>query len=479
MKNLFLMSQSGLESYLKAKAESLKRSETMSAEDIEANTELVVQGPLINAVTRDGDVEFSTDAQGIAHIPIVGMLKNNIDFMSVIGAALFGRATTTYGFITEATKQAESDPEVKGIQYEIDSGGGDVVGIEAASNAIFSAKKPTQAIIHSEAASGGYWLGCQADKLIAVGKTTLLGSIGVAGEFMDETAAEAAEGVQRVILTSTSAPKKRFDIKSESGQQIVVELMDEMHAIFVEHIVRGRSKQVKGITPDFVNKKFGQGGTMGAEKALKNKMIDGILGAGSASGDGRMAASANNQSLDNPGADPVIFNTDNQEENMTFEEFLAQNPEEKTRIETWLAASAGPDLTALSLVDVLALAPVAQTEHDQSLVDAKTEVEAGKLTAAAVKSVGAIIGSSAYGASIKAAGIKVLTGEKDHGNFEDLVALADEQNEKIKSLQIAGGQPPATPGDPGVTVTQAAQAKTVAAAKALSDEINNSENKVK
>jgi len=183
--------------------------------------------------------------------------------------------------------------------------------------------------------------------------------------------------------------------------------------------------------------------------------------------------------LPQPGAKTPVKSDPKQEENMTFEEFLAQNPEEKTRIETWLAASAGPDLTALSLVDVLALAPVAQTEHDQSLVDAKTEVEAGKLTAAAVKSVGAIIGSIAYGASIKAAGIKVLTGEKDHGNFEDLVALADEQNEKIKSLQIAAGQPPATPGDPGVTVTQAAQAKTAAAAKALSDEINNSENKVK
>ena len=304
MNNLFLLSQSGLSTYIKAREEAEKHTEGMSAADIEANTKLVVQGSLINEVENDGTAEFTIDSQGTAHIPIIGMLKNDININDIIGAVIFGRAVTTYNFITQATTQAESDPDVKRIRYEINTGGGEVAGIEPASNAIFNAKKPTESVVYNAAESGGYWLGSQADKFIAVGKTSFLGSIGVATEFVDETVSETAQGKQKIILTSTNAPKKRFDIKTEGGQEIVIGIMDEVHDIFVEHIVRGRSKKVPGINADFVNSKFGQGGTMGAKKALKNKMIDGIISStGSANGGGRMLTSAESQPL-LPGADP-------------------------------------------------------------------------------------------------------------------------------------------------------------------------------
>ena len=484
MKNLFLMSQSGLIAYIKARSEAEKRAEAMTTADIEANTKLVVEGSLINDVDSDGDVEFDVDSDGIAHIPITGMLKNSIGIIDIIRAVISGQSATTYRFIIRATEIANADPDVKGIRYEINTGGGDVAGIEAASNAIFNSKKPTQALVHSAAESGGFWLGSQADEFIALGKTSFLGSVGVAAEFVDETAAETAQGVQKIILTSTDAPKKRFDIKSDEGQAIIVEMMDEMHAIFVEHIVRGRKKKFQAITPDFVNKKFGQGGTMGAKKALRNKMIDGILSStSSANGGGRMSVSADPPST--PGADPdsVTNNTGKPMTEKQFLAFLETNPEAKAFYDGAMAyikavSDAVPDISALSLTDVLALAPTAKTDHETALTDARATVEAGKLTAEAVKQVGGIIGSAEYGASIKAAGIKVLTGEKDHSSFEDLVALADEQNEKIKALQIEGNQPPGTPGDPGLTPAQAAQAKTKASATALSDAINNTENKV-
>jgi len=120
---------------------------------------------------------------------------------------------------------------------------------------------------------------------------------------------------------------------------------------------------------------------------------------------------------------------------MTFEEFIAKFPEEAKRVRAWLEAE-----------DKRKNADI-QAKHEQDLTAARAEVETGKLTKEQIKSVGSVISSDAYGASIKNAGIKVLSGEKDFGNFEDLVALADENNEKLKSMQAKANQPEKTPAE--------------------------------
>lgn len=181
--------------------------------------------------------------------------------------------------------------------------------------------------------------------------------------------------------------------------------------------------------------------------------------------------------------DSVTNNTGKPMTEQQFLAFLETNPEAKAFYDGAMAyikavSDAVPDISALSLTDVLVLAPTAKTDHETALTDARATVEAGKLTAETVKNVGSIISSADYKASVKNAGIKVLTGEKSFDSFQDLVAVADENKEALKALQIASGQPPNTPGDPGLTPAQAAQAKTKASATALSDAINNTENKV-
>ncbi len=466
MNNLYLMSQSQLAKYIQARERIDKITEGMSKDELESNANFVIKGSIINDLDEIGNADFDIDSDGIAHIPIVGMLKNTIGIIDIIGAVLFGKAATTYQYITEATIQAESDGDVKGIIYDLNTGGGEVQGIEATSNAIFNAKKPTKSIVRSSAESGGYWLGAQSDEFIAAGKTSFLGSIGIAAEFIDKTAAETAQGIQRVIITSTDAPKKRFDIKSEDGQQIIIEMMDEMHAIFVEHIVRGRGKQIQGITTDFVNKKFGQGSTMGAKKALRHKMIDGILSA--TNGNGKSLFSAETTTPVKTPVKPIIL-----EENMTLKEYLAQNPEAKAQYDKDIAAVEPVDMSNFELKYILGKAPKAKEQHEKALSDARTEVETGKLSKETITSVVNTISSDAYGKSIKNAGAKVLHGEKDYSSFEDLVTQADEFNAKLKLAGIKIDQPPATPGEQILDKKTLAQAKTKAAAKELSDEIKN------
>ncbi|MCP4568611.1 MAG: hypothetical protein GY841_13625, partial [FCB group bacterium] len=165
-----------------------------------------------------------------------------------------------------------------------------------------------------------------------------------------------------------------------------------------------------------------------------------------------------------------------------FLAFLETNPEAKAFYDSGMeyikaVDETRPDLSAIGLCDILALAPTAKTEHETALEDSRKEVEAGKLTAENIKNVADIISSTGYGESIKAAGIKVLTGEKDHSGFEDMVALADETAEQIKSLTANGEQPGDTPADSS-TAEQAKQTNTKTAAASLSAAINNTENKV-
>lgn len=151
-----------------------------------------------------------------------------------------------------------------------------------------------------------------------------------------------------------------------------------------------------------------------------------------------------------PGKDPVNHNQ-NHGENMTFEEFCAKFPEEAKRIQAWLEAEDKEKMKAVTEL------------HEQAIVDAKTEIEAGKISGADAKYIGTILKSENYGETVKNAGVDVFIGENDMKMFKMLVALEDEQNEKFKSLKIKGNQPGQTPGQDH-TDDPKAQMKTDAAA---------------
>jgi ATP-dependent protease ClpP protease subunit len=183
----------------------------------------------------------------------------------------------------------------------------------------------------------------------------------------------------------------------------------------------------------------------------------------------------NNKTTTKP-AKPVS-KTRNHEENMTFEEFCAKYPDEAARITAWLEAEKAPDVSAMTLSEILALSETAKTEHETALADARKTIEDDKLTAEQVKKVFAVCSSPAY-AALASIGPKVLIGEKDFSSFEDMVVMADQQIATLKAQGLIKEQPDPTPGSGGLTEDQIKQAKTKAAAKGLSDAINNTENKV-
>jgi len=202
-----------------------------------------------------------TTAGSSAEIEISGVITKAPDILAMI----FGGGNTTYSDINAAIATAEQDDSITDITLKIDSPGGEFDGLFDTIAALQSAKKPINALVSNRAASAAFAIATQADTITAVNRAARFGSVGiVAGFRVDDEVVE---------ITSTEAPKKRPDVTTKAGKAVVREMLDEMHALFVEAIAGGR-----GTTIEKVNAGFGRGTTFLADEAIKRGMIDDIAG---------------------------------------------------------------------------------------------------------------------------------------------------------------------------------------------------------
>ena len=108
----------------------------------------------------------------IVVIPLTGSISTG-DSLSSSGS------TITPGLVRDYLARAERDKAVKAIVFRIDSSGGQIEPCEEILLEIERAKE-TKAIVVSMggmAASGGYYISTQADKIVAL-PTTQTGSLG-------------------------------------------------------------------------------------------------------------------------------------------------------------------------------------------------------------------------------------------------------------------------------------------------------------
>lgn len=180
-------------------------------------------------------------------------------------AYMFGGGNTTYAEIEAAIAIAQADPQVKTIEYVIDSPGGSIDGLFDTLAAMQSVTKPTKAVVSNKAASAAYAIAAQADRIVATNRATRFGSVGIV--------ASAVSNPDAHTVTSTDAPKKAPDMATEKGRAEVREELDALHQVFVESIADGRASTVERINAD-----FGQGATLLAGEALERGMIDAVEG---------------------------------------------------------------------------------------------------------------------------------------------------------------------------------------------------------
>ena len=220
---------------------------------------------LLNGRRGSVDEKDFITAGKTAIVPILGPLTKTKDFFF----SLFSDNNTTYDSIIAGVQAADSDDEIENTELNIDSPGGNWIGLTEAVQAIAGAKKPITAKITGMATSAAYVLAAQADKIISSTIGNNIGGLGVVTH-------RFKFGEEKTVRSS-NASKKNPDAFTAQGEKDLKKELDAIETQAIKMVSDGRSAATGGkITEKIVKKDFGRGASMLADEALSLNMIDEI-----------------------------------------------------------------------------------------------------------------------------------------------------------------------------------------------------------
>lgn len=179
------------------------------------------------------------------------------------------------GAMRESLKAAREDDNVKAIVLRIDSPGGSALTSELIWREIelTKIKKPVVVSMGNLAASGGYYIACNADRIFAE-STTITGSIGVFGVLPNFTQLSNRIGIhtEKVKTHANASGYSLFTPLEDNTRAVVQESVEQVYSTFVNRVAEGRK-----MTFEQVNT-IAQGRVWTGAEALKNGLVDEIGG---------------------------------------------------------------------------------------------------------------------------------------------------------------------------------------------------------
>ena len=173
--------------------------------------------------------------------------------------------------LAKQIRDAMYDEDIKALVLRIDSPGGSAFAADQIRTALLAFKASGKTLVvsmGSTAASGGYWIAADADKIFAE-PSTITGSIGVFGMFLTADKALNALGVHTDGLGTTDftgiSPAQPLP---ELIKQIVQMNVENTYQRFLALVAEGR-----GMTPDAVDK-IAQGRVWVGTDAKKLGLVD-------------------------------------------------------------------------------------------------------------------------------------------------------------------------------------------------------------
>ena len=176
---------------------------------------------------------------------------------------------------TEIVRQLSKyrrDPKIKAIIIRIDSPGGAVGPAQEIYDEIYKvkdSKKLVYASLGSVAASGGYYIACAADYVLA-NPGTLTGSIGAIMAFNNVEELAKKIGVRPAVIKSGAFKDSGSPLRSMQPEErkLLQTVVDDVHQQFVGAVSRGRNLSIDEV------KLFADGRVMTGKQALEFKLID-------------------------------------------------------------------------------------------------------------------------------------------------------------------------------------------------------------
>ena len=185
----------------------------------------------------------------------------------------FGEVIANSKQIVKLIRAAKDDESVKAIIVDLDTPGGEVTASDEIYHELKLCGKPVVAMMNTMAASGGYYVACGANKIIA-NKFTMTGSIGVIISTVDVSALLDWAKVKPEFYTSGKMKTMLNPAKptTEEEAKVVQALVMDAYKEFAGIVSEARKIPLEKITQG----ELGDGRVFDGEQALANGLVDQI-----------------------------------------------------------------------------------------------------------------------------------------------------------------------------------------------------------
>ena len=236
-----------------------------------------------------------TEKPKIAIIYAVGGIMSGKSNPGPQGSSVMGDRT-----IMKAIKDARNDNSIEAIILRIDSGGGSALASDQMWREIYKTtndsinKKPFIASMSGVAASGGYYIACEADTIIAQ-STTITGSIGVIGMGFNFHELYNKIGINKEVLKRGKFSDLLTQSRkwTEEEHEKMRKSIEYFYKEFKNRVIEGRSNLIAEELDNLALGRVWSGNT-----ALKNGLIDEIGGINKTIEIAKSMASLNEQEIE-------------------------------------------------------------------------------------------------------------------------------------------------------------------------------------
>jgi protease-4 len=209
----------------------------------------------------------------VAYLAFVFVVERDVTFGDAVAVVdIHGQIFYNTGKAAEIAGYAD-DANIKAVLLHINSPGGGVAASQAIYHAVAKVRetKPVVVVMGSVAASGGYYVACAADTIVAH-EGTMTGSIGVIAEFLNTEELLQKVGVDVTIVKSgrykdIGTPYREM---TEAEKAYVGRLLDGVYNQFLEAVSEGRGIPIANV------RRLAEGRLYTGEEALEAGLVDKI-----------------------------------------------------------------------------------------------------------------------------------------------------------------------------------------------------------
>lgn len=206
----------------------------------------------------------------------IGVIEINGEISGASGGSIMGGYTANAMELMNIIRQAGERKDIKVVVLRIDSPGGTSVASQEIALELDRLRAQGKKVVTSMGdvcASGGYWIACSSDYIVANG-STLTGSIGVIMQLSNMEGLYEKIGIREEVIKSgkhkdMGSPSRNL---SEEERQLLQDIVGDSYDQFLEQVLQGRQGKIS--RQELL--KVADGRIISGRQALKLGLVDSI-----------------------------------------------------------------------------------------------------------------------------------------------------------------------------------------------------------